>query len=98
MVGPALNEGGINAAIIEEIAAGDSHKLVIRVESEKLDGSDLIHCLSKRSEFALMSLSRNVPTLEEIFLAATKRSWEETIDKKPAIEEPEDTQPKEATA
>jgi hypothetical protein len=31
----------------------------------------------------LTSLSPNEPTLEEIFLAATKRSWEETIEMKP---------------
>jgi len=98
MVGLALNEGGIDAAIIEQIAGNGSQKLVIRIESETLDGSDLISCLSKRSEFSLMSLSRSVPTLEEIFLAATKRSWEETIDKKPVIQEAEDSKHEEATA
>jgi len=98
MVGLALNEGGIDAAIIEQIAGNGSQKLVIRIESETLDGSDLISCLSKRSEFSLMSLSRSVPTLEEIFLAATKRSWEETIDKKPVIQEAEDSKHEETTA
>lgn len=98
MVGLALNESGIDAAIIEDSEADDNqHKLVVRIESEALKGSDLIDILSKRSEFSLMSLSPSEPTLEEIFLAATKRSWEETIDKKPINPVAEEAKPAEAT-
>lgn len=98
LVGPALDEGGIDAAIIEQMAGNSSQKLLIRIENEALCGSDLIECLSKRNEFSLMSLSRNIPTLEEIFLAATKRSWEETIDKKPVIEQADETKQGATTA
>lgn len=84
MVGLALNESGIDAAVIDEYKTSENrHKLVIRVENENAKGSDLIRILSQKNEFSLMSLAPSEPTLEEIFLAATKRSWEETFDKKP---------------
>lgn len=97
-VGLALNESGIDAAIIEENEKDKKQrKLVLRIESEGTDGADLIRVLSKRNEFTLMSLAPSDPTLEEIFLAATKRSWEETIDKKPVETETREEKTPEAT-
>ena len=85
MVGLALNQAGIDAAVVESSAAAEScQKIVLRVESADTGGADLIRVLSQRPEFSLMSLASCEPTLEEIFLAATKRSWEETIDEQPA--------------
>lgn len=90
MVGLALNNSGVDAAIIgKEEAANDRKKLVLRVESEDAGGSRLIQILSQKKEFELVSLAPSEPTLEEIFLAATKRSWEETIDEKPHEPEPD---------
>jgi len=84
MVELALNQSGIDAAIIDEGEVTNRRKkLILRVESAGVNGSDLIRILSQRKEFSLMSLASAEPTLEEIFLAATKRSWEETIDEKP---------------
>lgn len=83
MVGLALSESGIDAAIIDEGEFVEKRrKMVLRVESQITSGSDLIKILSNRHEFSLVSLARCEPSLEEIFLAATKRSWEETIDNK----------------
>jgi ABC-2 type transport system ATP-binding protein len=90
MVGLALNQSGIDAAIIDEgEAINNRKKLVLRVESAGANGSDLIRVLSQSQEFSLMSLAAAEPTLEEIFLAATKRSWEETIDEKPKGHQPD---------
>ncbi|MFO8027604.1 MAG: ABC transporter ATP-binding protein [Opitutales bacterium] len=99
IVGLALNEAGIDAAIIDEETKSNHHKkLILRVESEGARGSDLIQILSRRKEFALISLAPFEPTLEEIFLAATKRSWEETIDEKPHDHQPAPEQTTEANA
>ena len=89
LVGLALEEAGIDAAVIDENEEGTTrHKLVLRIEGEAPKSSDLIQILTQRNEFLLLSLAPSEPTLEEIFLAATKRSWEETIDKKPVEAEP----------
>ncbi|MEC7281525.1 MAG: hypothetical protein VXU50_05625, partial [Verrucomicrobiota bacterium] len=60
-------------------------KLNLRVENEGDLGPRLIKLLSNQREFTLHSLAPCEPNLEEIFLAATKRSWEETIETKPKI-------------
>ncbi|QYM80049.1 ABC transporter ATP-binding protein [Horticoccus luteus] len=39
-------------------------------------GEALLHALSARADFRLRSLSRAHPTLEDVFLAATRRSWD----------------------
>jgi hypothetical protein len=45
----------------------------------------LIAALSESTDCTLLSLAPYAPNLEEIFLAATKRSWEETMDSPKAI-------------
>ncbi len=54
--------------------------LTIRAKGNGEIGPQLISALQKSSACKLLSLAPRVPNLEEIFLAATKRSWEETID------------------
>jgi ABC-2 type transport system ATP-binding protein len=98
IVGLALSESGIDAAVIEEYESDENRrKLVLRVESQETCGSDLIKILGNRREFKLLSLAPCEPTLEEIFLAATKRSWEETIDQKQVDEQAEAEKSPEAT-
>jgi len=97
IVGLALSEAGVDAAIIDETDVGEKRrKLVLRIESQNTTGADLIRILSQRNEFSLLSLAPCEPSLEEIFLAATKRSWEETIDSKPSEQETEPEQAPEA--
>ncbi|MEO0509219.1 MAG: ABC transporter ATP-binding protein [Verrucomicrobiota bacterium] len=84
----ALSESGIDAAVIDsEKTSENSAKLLLRIEGQDAFGSRLIQSLSKQDSFELLSLAPFDPTLEEIFLAATKRSWEETIETKPQKEE-----------
>jgi ABC-2 type transport system ATP-binding protein len=54
-------------------AAGDPNTL----------GTQLIQTLCRADRFVLHALAPSKPNLEEIFLAATKRSWEENNDSKP---------------
>ena len=54
--------------------------LTLRVEGNGELGPQLIAALNDAADCTLRSLAPRVPNLEEIFLAATKRSWEETID------------------
>ncbi len=47
-------------------------------------GEQLIQHLQNHTEATLCELAHIEPSLEEIFLAATKRSWEATLTRKPA--------------
>ena len=85
-VAKCLASHGIDAAILDSIAiARNRSELNLRVENEGNLGPQLIQLLSNQREFILHSLAPREPNLEEIFLAATKRSWEETIETKPKI-------------
>jgi ABC-2 type transport system ATP-binding protein len=77
---------GFDAAILEiEKTEDDRTKLILRVEDEGLLGPRLLEALTQHDDFTLHSIAPREPTLEEIFLAATKRSWEETIESKPKV-------------
>lgn len=96
LVAIALEEAGIDAAILETNENVDGRcTLYLRVEGQEQTGAELIRSLSPKSEFQLLSLAPKEPNLEEIFLAATRRSWEETIDQKPMrAEKAEQSPPK----
>lgn len=79
-----LTAHNIKSEIVNKQQISDSiYKLSIKADGEAAYGSQLIQALSQANKFKLHSLAPRVPNLEEIFLAATKRSWEETIDNKP---------------
>ncbi|MFP4260712.1 MAG: ATP-binding cassette domain-containing protein [Opitutales bacterium] len=84
LVALELERSGIDATILEAIEQDNEHwTLQLRAENEGILGPRLIEALSRCDGFQLLSLAPKVPSLEEIFLAATKRSWEETIEQKP---------------
>jgi len=83
-VATCLAERGFDAAILESSAlGGERYALHLRVENLSEQTPPLIQALSGHPAFKLHSLAPREPSLEEIFLAATKRSWEETIETKP---------------
>jgi ABC-2 type transport system ATP-binding protein len=85
-VAASLASQGFDAAILESNKIDDGRsKLIVRIEDQGVLGPRLIEALGKQDSFTLHSLAPREPTLEEIFLAATKRSWEETIDSKPKV-------------
>ncbi len=85
-VAASLASQGFDAAILESNKIDDGRsKLIVRIEDQGDLGPRLIEALGKQDSFTLYSLAPREPTLEEIFLAATKRSWEETIDSKPKV-------------
>lgn len=53
---------------------------VIRAGENSKIGATLICELSKDSRFGLRQVAYKKPSLEEIFMAATRRSWEQTTD------------------
>jgi ABC-2 type transport system ATP-binding protein len=76
-----LQAKGLAAEILDAQASeGGILKLSLRVEGNGDLGPQLIAALSQSADCTLRSLAPRVPNLEEIFLAATKRSWEETIE------------------
>lgn len=85
-VASCLSESGFEATILEiSRLPKNQSKLVLRVENGGAKSLRLIQALSINNTFTLHSLAPIEPTLEEIFLAATKRSWEETVENKPKI-------------
>lgn len=76
-----LQAKGFEIDILEsEAGEGDLLNLTLRAEGNGELGPQLITALNESPNCTLRSLAPRVPNLEEIFLAATKRSWEETID------------------
>jgi ABC-2 type transport system ATP-binding protein len=85
-ISACLAQNGLEATILESTPHAENRsKLILRVENDGELGPQLIQALSNQAEFTLHSLAPREPNLEEIFLAATKRSWEETIETKPKI-------------
>ena len=85
----SLEKAGIESEPIEpeETNPNGITRLHITLEIEENIGGQLIEILSKQEDFRLIGIYRDEPNLEEIFLAATKRSWEETIEQKSNVEE-----------
>ena len=78
----ALEAAGIEAKVVSsESAPNDAERFTLLLDDEMANASpDLISHLTKAKELSLISLAPRLPDLEEIFLAATKRSWEEAIE------------------
>lgn len=77
----ALKAKGFEVEILQSETLEDNIlNLTVRVEGSGELGPQLIAALNDAANCTLRSLAPRVPNLEEIFLAATKRSWEETID------------------
>jgi ABC-2 type transport system ATP-binding protein len=77
----ALKAKGFEVEILQsETREDNTLNLTLRVEGNGELGPQLIAALNDAANCTLRSLAPRVPNLEEIFLAATKRSWEETID------------------
>ena len=78
----ALEMEHLNVEILEKHRHGDEKMtLTLHVDDEDTPiGPLLMKTLHALPTCTLQSFAPRVPTLEDIFLAATKRSWEETID------------------
>jgi ABC-2 type transport system ATP-binding protein len=77
----ALKAKGFEVEMLQsETREDNTLNLTLRVEGNGELGPQLIAALNDAADCTLRSLAPRVPNLEEIFLAATKRSWEETID------------------
>ena len=72
---------GLDAEILDQQVFEENRlALTVRVEGTEEPGPQLIGAFQNQTDCKLLSLAPCMPNLEEIFLAATKRSWEETID------------------
>ena len=75
-----FKEQGIQVDIINDSdAKQERHKLTI-CANDTIQSSQILQALHNAENCIVHSLTQNEPNLEEIFLAATKRSWEETIE------------------
>ena len=81
-----LNEQGIQVDILNvSEAKQERHKLTL-CANETIQGSQILQALYNGDDCIVHSLTKSEPNLEEIFLAATRRSWEETIEMPKPIE------------
>ncbi len=89
----ALKAKGVESEIVETSTTTDQvQKLTLLIQGNGQPlGPELIEIISAHEACTLHSLAPREPNLEEIFLAATKRSWEETIDNKRSASSKEST-------
>ena len=80
----ALKAKGITGEVIQCDSLSDSlQAMQLMVSQSEIDGTHILQALGAAPEISLHSLAPQTPNLEAIFLAATKRSWEETIEPQP---------------
>lgn len=80
---PLESPGGISATDSGAPSTGtDFRKVTVCTPREDELGEALLAAITADRRFRLRSLSRAHPTLEDVFLAATKRSWEVTDPRK----------------
>jgi ABC-2 type transport system ATP-binding protein len=72
-------EPTLHIAVSGEPDAAGFRKLVLTSAREDDLGDTILHALAIDGRFRVRSLHRAEPTLEDVFLAATKRGWE-TVD------------------
>ncbi len=76
-----LHQNGVGGEIEESRAMTEGAcAFTLRTEDADLLSEDLIRIFSTSGTCTLRALAPRQPSLEEIFLAATRRSWEETHD------------------
>lgn len=67
---------------IEESSHGNEtsfRNILLQTKEDKDQGESLIRWIHEKSKWTLRSLTRKQPSLENVFMAATKRSWEERM-------------------
>ena len=60
-------------------AETDFRNILLQTKVDGDQGEKLIQWIHQRSGWVLRSLTRKQPSLEHVFMAATKRSWEERM-------------------
>ena len=76
-----LKAKGIASELVRCESLDDTlQEMQLVAENAEGAGPAIMNALSNAPGICLHSLAPEVPNLEAIFLAATKRSWEETIE------------------
>lgn len=78
----SLEAAGIQASVLDQEPSGDdAERFTLLLKDDLANASStLISQFTQTDGLNLISLAPRLPDLEEIFLAATKRSWEEAIE------------------
>ena len=72
----------------EEILEDPFRLLVVATDLTGTHGEDLLAALSQIPDLRIRALAPIVPSLEDVFMAATRRSWDEVTDPLMAAAEP----------
>jgi ABC-2 type transport system ATP-binding protein len=81
-----LNEHGLQVDILNASEAKQARQKLTLCANENIQGSQILQALYNADHCIVHSLNKSEPNLEEIFLAATRLSWEETIEMPKPIE------------
>ncbi|MGB0344586.1 MAG: ABC transporter ATP-binding protein [Coraliomargarita sp.] len=78
-----LESAGIQAELVssEDISDGAGRHTLLLEDAALCRSPELLKTLVRSESLSLISLAPRRADMEEIFLAATKRSWEETMEK-----------------
>ena len=75
------------SALMEMDGAG-FHDISIKTLDRAITGEQILTAILKKDSWRVREITEVAASLEEIFLAATKRSWEETLSRKPQKADP----------
>ena len=75
------------SALLEKDKEG-FHDISVKTLDRSITGEQLLTAILKRDSWRVREITEVQASLEEIFLAATKRSWEETLSRKPIYSDP----------
>lgn len=71
-----------------EVDEDGFHDISVKTLDRNIAGEDLLAAILKRDTWRVREITQVEASLEQIFIAATKRSWEETLSRKPVLPEP----------
>jgi len=78
----------MEVAALVEVDEEGFHDISVKTQDRSITGELLLTAILKRDSWRVREITEVQASLEEIFLAATKRSWEETLSRKPAGPDP----------
>lgn len=80
----AIHDPSAGNALASEIANATFREVRISCQARDDRGEALLRALTSQPELRLRSLAAGKPSLEDVFLAATRRSWDALLPERPA--------------
>ncbi len=82
-------DSGMKISQLVEKDTNGFHEISLKTENHAITGEQILAEIQKHGKWLIREILQVEASLEEIFLAATKRSWEQTLSRKPRETPPE---------